>query len=142
VYWESLRKGTTHVDVQRRYTNDTLLAENIRLRVDDDAQMVDLSIDLNKSLRSRSKGVNTYIDAKNLADVGFADFKAVTIDDGGVLTHINRTLSHLDFDVPAVWRLHVALRGDYWFNGRPEYREMNAHKGSVRNFVCEAGLAL
>jgi hypothetical protein len=128
MYWESLRKGTTIVVVEREHTHDKLFAENIRLRVDDDARMLDVSVDLNKGLRSRSKGVSTYVDAKHLADDLPGGFKSLTIDDHGIIEHVRRILQHLDFKAPDVWRLHIALRGDYWFDVRPEYKRQHAYE--------------
>jgi hypothetical protein len=128
MYWESLRKTSFLVHVQRKYTTDTLHAENIRLRVDDDAQMVDLSVDLNKSLRSRSKGISTYIDAKALSEHLPDGFKSLSVDDHGIIERINQVLRHIEFDVPMVWRMHVALKGDYWFNVSPQYRKHHAYE--------------
>jgi hypothetical protein len=139
MYWQSLRKTTSQIHVEREHGTDTLFAEGIRLRVDDDAKMLDLSVDLNKSLRSRSKGVNTYIDAKQLADDGLADFKGVTIDDNQVIARLGSILEHIDFEAPKVWRLHVALRRDYWFNARPGYRSQNAYESLT--FHVESALS-
>jgi hypothetical protein len=132
MYWDTLRKTTTIVIVEREHTHDKLFAENIRVRVDDDAPMLDVSVDLEKNLRTRAKGVGTYIDAMQLAEHLAAgrtsDFKSVTIDDRGVLDRLQRILQCMKGDPPDVWRLHVALRGDYWFVVRPEYRHTHAYK--------------
>jgi hypothetical protein len=105
-----------------------LFAENIRMRVDDETPMLDVSVDLNKSLRSRSKGVNTYLDAKRLADDRLADFKSLKIDDAAVIEHIRRGMNRLGKDVPNRWHLHVALEGHYWFLVRPEYRKQHNYE--------------
>jgi hypothetical protein len=128
MYWESLRKGMTIVLAEREHSHDKLFAENIWLRVDDDAQMVDVSVDLNKGLRTRSKGVSTYIDASDLAKDLPKRFKSLKIDDNAIVDRMNGILKHIDFELPKVWRLHVALQGDYWFNVRPEYKRMHDYE--------------
>jgi hypothetical protein len=128
MYWESLRRGTTIVVVEREHSHDKLFAENMRFRVDDDARMLDVSVDLNKSLRTRSRGVSTYIDAKALAESLPGEFKSLTIDDHGVIDHVRHVLEHLEFKAPDVWRLHVALKGDYWFRASPEYKRIHAYE--------------
>ena len=92
--------------VEREFNTDTMFGENCRLRVDNDVQMVDVSVDLNKSLRTRSKGVGSYLDAKDLADDfekgHWSSFKSITLDDNGMLSRVDSILRHLDFDVPGV----------------------------------------
>ena len=133
MYWESLRKGTVIVHVEREHTNDTLFADNIRLRVDEGTPMLDVSVDLNKGLRSRSKGVGTYLDAKELSRQRLADFKSLKIDESAIVERIGRALNHFKDDVPQVWRLHVALEGDYWFNVRPEYHKVHDYRSLTLN---------
>jgi hypothetical protein len=99
--WKPLRKGTTKLKVERQHGTDTVSADNIRFRVDDDARMLDLSVDLTVSAADR-----------------LADFKSLTTDDRVIIDHLAKILKHVKFGVPAVWRLHVALQGDYWFTVR------------------------
>ena len=99
--WKPLRKGTTRLKVERQHETDMLLADNIRLRVDNDARTLDLSVDLKVS-----------------ADDRLADFKSLTTDDRVIIDHLAKTLKHVKFGVPDVWRLHVALQRDYWFTVR------------------------
>lgn len=110
MHWESLRKGTTIVVAEREHGHDKLFAENIRMRVDDDARMLDMSVDLNKGLRTRSKGVGTYIDAKDLAEELPGGFKSLTIDDHGIIDDVRRILDRLDFKAPDVWLLAIAKK--------------------------------
>src|SRR5689334_19112528 len=92
MYWGDLRKGNITVTVARQYSTDTLFANNVRLRVDEDTPMVDVSVDLNTGLRTRAKGVGTYLDAKDLADDKLDDFKSLTIDDDGIIQRIEQVL--------------------------------------------------
>ena len=101
MHWKPLRKGTTKLRVERQDGTDRVLADNIRFRVDDDARMLDMSVDLKVS-----------------ADDRLADFKSLTTDDRVVIDHLAKILKHVRFGVPAVWRLHVALQRDYWFTVR------------------------
>lgn len=100
--WKPLRKGTTKLKVERQHGTEMLLADNIRLRVNDDDRTLDLSIDLKGS-------------ANRLADV-----KSLTTDDRVVIDHLAKIMKHVKFGVPAVWRLHVSMQGDYWFSVRVE----------------------
>ena len=118
MYWDSLRKGTTIVLVESEHTTDKIFAESIRLREDGEAQVLDVSLDLGKSLRTRSKGVGTYVDARRLADGDIAHIKSITIDDHYVLDGIRAKLTHMD-EHPESWRMHVALEGDHWFLVEP-----------------------
>jgi hypothetical protein len=93
-----LRKGTTKLKVERQHGTDTVLADNIRFRVDDEVRMLDLSVDLIVSAADR-----------------LADFRSLTTDDRVIIDHLAKILKHVKFSTPDVWRLHVALQGDYWF---------------------------
>jgi hypothetical protein len=99
--WKPLRKGTTKLKVERQHATGKVLADNVRFRVDDDARMLDLSVDLTVS-----------------AADGLADFKSLTTDDRVIIDHLAKVLKHVKFGVPNVWRLHVALQGDHWFTVR------------------------
>lgn len=61
--WHVLRKTTTHVHLSDEYSDATLFAENIGIRAGDP---FDVSVDLNKSLRTRYKSVRTHQDARDL----------------------------------------------------------------------------
>jgi hypothetical protein len=126
--WHTLRKTTASVIVEREYTHDTMFAENFRLRVDDETPMIDLSVDLNKSLRTRSKGVSTYVDAKNMSERRLRDFKGMAIDDEEIVRRLRDILTHVEFEIPSVWRLHISLAGDYWFNVQPEWSKRHAYE--------------
>ena len=127
MFWESLRKGTSIVLVESQHTTDKVFAESIRLREDAEARALDVSLDLNKSLRTRSRGVSTYLDARRLADGDIAEIKGITIDDHHVLNGIRAKLTHMDAD-PETWRMHVALEGDHWFRVEPKYRRQHAYE--------------
>ena len=45
-------------------------------------------------------------------------FKSLKIDDRVIIDRLNKILKHVKFGAPAVWRLHVAQRGDDWFTVR------------------------
>ena len=100
--WKSLRKGTTNLKVERQHGTETLLADNIRLRVNNDDRRLDLSIDLKGSANR------------------LADFRSATTDDRVIIDHLAKIMKHVKFGVPAVWRLHVAMQGDHWFTVRVE----------------------
>jgi len=124
MYWGDLKKSNITVEVGREYSTDTMFAKNTRLRVDKVTGMVDVSVDLNPTLRTRAKGVGTYQDGKDLADDKLADFKSLTIGDRGIIQRIEQVLMGMgQANVPKLWRLHVALQGDYWFNVRPRFNE-------------------
>jgi hypothetical protein len=94
MYWRPLRKGTTKLKVERQHGTETVLADNIRFRVDDDARMLDLSVDV-----------------KDSADDGLGDFKSLKTDDRVIFDHLNKILKHVRFGVPAVWRCMWRRRG-------------------------------
>lgn len=83
--WKPLRKGTTKLKVERQHGTATVLAENVRFRVDDDARMLDLSVDLTVSAADR-----------------LIDFKSLTIDDRVIIDHLAKVLKHVRFGVPDV----------------------------------------
>jgi hypothetical protein len=118
MYWDPVRKTSTIVHVSYDHTTATLFAEDIRVRPDDP---FDISIDLGKNLRTRHKGVGTYLDARDLADGEIATLQSVRIDDDQVYERIERHVGCLD-SVPKIWRLHIELEGSHWFNVRPEAR--------------------
>lgn len=118
MYWDTLRKSYVIIHVAYDHTTATLFAENISVRAGDP---FDLSIDLNKNLRTRYKSVGTCIDARDLANGEIGTLQSVQIDDDKIYDGIERHLGSLD-EVPKVWRLHVALEGAHWFTVRPEVR--------------------
>lgn len=118
MYWDTLRKTYILVHVSYGYANATLFAENIRVRAGDP---FDVSVDLNKNLRTRHKGVGTYVDASDLARGEMSTLKTLRIDDDQIIDRIGRHLEHVD-ENPKTWRLHVALEGSHWFVVRPEVR--------------------
>jgi hypothetical protein len=118
MFWDPVRKTTTIVHVAYDHTTATLFAEDIRVRAGDP---FDISIDLNKNLRTRHKSVGTYVDAKALAAGEIGTLQSVQLDDDQVYERIGRLIDRLD-SVPATWRLHVWLQGSHWFTVCPEAR--------------------
>jgi hypothetical protein len=107
-----------------------MFAENLRMRVDGATPALDVSLDLNAGLRTRNKDVNTYLDAKALADERLADLKSVQVDDTHCIERIVRALAHLKRKTNRApkWRLHVSLAGDYWFSVRDEYQKVHDYE--------------
>ena len=62
--WFTIKTATTAIDVTYGHGTTTLLTENVSIKPGDP---FDVSIDLNKNLRSRNKTENTYVDAKDLS---------------------------------------------------------------------------
>lgn len=118
--WDTLRKTYIIIYVEYGPAHAKLFAENIRVRA---ADPFDVSIDLSKNLRTRSKGVGTFVDASRLANE-MGTLKTVHISDAQILERIGWHLKRLD-ELPNVWRLHVELEGSHWFIVKPEVRGRN-----------------
>ena len=116
--WFAIRKTMTIVHVEYEHATATLFAENIRVCPEDPFE---IGVDLNKNLRSRSKGVSTYVDAKDLAAGRLRTLRSIQIDDDQVLDRLCSHLEHLG-KPPERWRLLVDLEGMSWFTIRPQLR--------------------
>jgi hypothetical protein len=120
-FWEPLKKGTVIVHATFEHRTDTLFADTVQWRESEDAASIDVSFDLNKSLRSRSKQSNTYIDAKHLSDGEIGELKSFQVDDEQVIKGIERKLDRIKWELTTV-RLLLLLKGEHWFDVRPQLR--------------------
>lgn len=134
MHWFPIRKTTVIVHVGYGSTYADVFADDIRVRADDP---FDISIDLNRGLRSRSKGVGTYLDARELADGEIDNLTSVQISEKQVYEGIDSHLNSLD-ETPKTWRLHVSLEGSHWFEVRPEVR---AHHTLVLHVESQLSLS-
>jgi len=116
--WFPIRKTSTIVHVEYDHATATLFAENICVRPEDP---FDISVDLNKNLRTRHKSVGTYMDARNLAAGRLRTLHSIQIDEEHVLDRLCSHLEHFG-KVPEKWRLLVNLEGMSWFTIRPQLR--------------------
>lgn len=124
-FWWPLRKTYIIVYLTYGHAHAKLFAENIQVRPGD---TFEVSVDLTKNLRTRSKGSSTYVDARDLADGQIRELKTIQIDDHGVLNDISNHLGQLE-GTPTMWRLRVQLDGsEHWFTVEPSYRESNAYE--------------
>lgn len=117
MHWDTLRKTYIIVGVNFRHHTHKVFAENIRVRIRRDFE---ISIDLNKNLRTRSKGSGTCVAAMDLArDIN--SLKYVQILDRKVIEDMGRYLDASNDD-PERCRVHVALQGDHWFDCHTELK--------------------
>jgi hypothetical protein len=124
--WETLRKTAVHlphVTYGHDFSNK-LFAENIRARA---GASLDIALDLDANLRTRSTLGGGYIDAKRLADGAVHRLTSVEIDDKQVLERLNDVLERMD-EEPKTWRLLVNLGPPCWFVVQPEYRSHHAYQ--------------
>ena len=119
--WQTLRKTGTELYVAYANTHSgNLLAKNTRLRTD---PHVELALDLNGNLRTRNREVNSYRDARALADGAIKRLELVQIDDERIIGRINERLASLR-DPLRTWILTIELEGAYSFPVRPEARKL------------------
>ena len=115
--WQTLRKTGTGLYVAYANTHSgNLSAKNTRLRTD---PHIELALDLSGNLRTRNTDVNSYRDARELADGGIKRLELVQIDDERIIGRIGERLALLR-DPPRTWILTIELEGSYSFPVRPE----------------------
>src|SRR3954470_18050699 len=90
--WFTLKKGSETVHVEYSHGGATLFVENVQLQPDDP---FDISLDLNKNLRSRNKQENTYVDANDLASE-MDTLKSVQITDATAIDGIRKALGRME----------------------------------------------
>lgn len=117
--WWSLRKGPALIYIEYGHTNADLHATDFRLHK---GPPVTVELDLEHNLRTRHKGVGTYVDAQALADGDIRRLTSLKLDDTHVLTGLRHHLKHTA-DTKPPWRLVIMLRGRHEFTVRPEYRD-------------------
>ena len=111
--WNTLRKTAAHIYLEHEhsYTNN-LHADDIRVQVVGD--VVTVSFDLNRNLKTRNKQEFSYVDAKELADGEIATLKSLQCDDDKVITTLAAVLQ-AQSSPPSAWQLVVELGGSHAF---------------------------
>ena len=84
-HWRSIRKTTTQVHVEYGPAYATLFATDIRLCL---GPPITLALSLEGNLRTRQKGVGTYIDAQSLADGQIGVLSRLQLLDSRVIADI------------------------------------------------------
>lgn len=117
--WIQLRKGGTLLHIVYGKTHSSNLSGyDVRVRT---LPSMELSLDLNRNLRTRNKSENSYYDARELADGKIADLKLLQLDDGYIIKRLCRVLRDAR-GVPPDWMLVIELEGRNAFRVRPERR--------------------
>lgn len=113
--WVSIRKGVTacHFEYDNFWTD--LFVTNSACRVTPDG--FELSLDLNKNLRTNDKSENTYLDCLRLSS-NVTSLKTVQVHDDAVTGAIKRRSRPIN-GVHA-FRLKIVLDSDYWFEARAD----------------------
>ena len=119
-YWKTARKGSTGIHVSYGHTfSNNLYAENSR--VWSEGPDIEIRLDLNGNLRSRTKQDNMYMDARELADGEIDRLELLQIDHDRLLDTLRRALKGFAGE-PQTWYLTVELKGDHRFEVEPELR--------------------
>lgn len=84
---------------------------------------VAIRVDLERNLRTRAKGVSTFVDALDLAEGGHINtLKRIDFRDAHILERLRRHL-HYTENKTTPWRLLINLEGEHEFAVEPEYSE-------------------
>ena len=120
-HWWSLRKGITHIHVTYGHDYDTtLFATDVQMQK---GPPVAIRVDLERNLRTRAKGVSTFVDALDLAEGGRINtLKRVDFRDAHILERLRRHL-HYTENKTTPWRLLINLEREHEFAVEPEYSE-------------------
>ena len=110
-HWRSIRKTTTQVHVEYGPAHATLFATDIRLRL---GPPIALALSLESNLRTRHKGVGTYIDAKSLADGQITALTRLQLLDAKVIADVESALNDAEARARP-WQLIVELDGKHEF---------------------------
>ena len=78
-----------------------------------------MSLDLNKNLRTKNKGENSYLDAKELADGKIQMIEAIQITEESTIRGLSNAAPQR---VPESWMLEIQLAGTHLFRVRPEMK--------------------
>jgi hypothetical protein len=132
--WRTLRKGATLLYIEYGHAHTQLWADNTRARV---GARLELEVDLSRQLRLRNKRMNSYIDARDLADGAIKRLGLVQLNDkrivDGLADLFNRAPDH-----EMLWDLTVLIEGVYRFAVRPEMPS-SALRTLVLRVVQDAG---
>ena len=115
--WLSLKKGgfSLHVAYAGTYTNN-LYGYDARVRI---RPTVEISLDLNRNLRTKNKSENGYIDARELADGEIDQLEVVQICDERVIDRLAGAVEMAD-NPASEWGLTIELEGQHKFRVRPD----------------------
>jgi hypothetical protein len=80
---------------------------------------IELSLDLNRNLRSQNKSTNTYEDARALADGQIGRLEYVQIADERIVRGLGDALNDLLND----WTVTIELAGKHTFSMRPRLED-------------------
>jgi len=115
--WIVLRKGGIHLHISygTGFTNN-LLGYNIKLR---DQPELEIQIDLSPNLHKRNKQINTYRDARELADGTISDLTLIQLDDTRVIKAIDQSRRRF-LNVSNKWKLTLYLGREWPFIVTPQ----------------------
>jgi len=115
--WKKLKKSgvSLHVEYGETFAND-LYGYDAKFRT---GPPFEISLDLNRNLRTRNKTTNTYVDAQELADGDINQLKLVQIIDEGLFGRLASEIQATGGS-SAVWTLAIELGGRHIFQVKPE----------------------
>ena len=115
--WLSLKRGgsSLHVAYADTYTNN-LYGYDARVRI---RPTVEISLDLNRNLRTKNKSENGYIDARELADGEIDQLEVVQICDERVKDRLAEAVEMAD-NPASEWGLTIELEGQHKFRVWPD----------------------
>ena len=119
-HWWSLRKAVTHIHVTYGHDYDrTLFATDVQMQK---GPPIAIRVDLERNLRTRVKGVATFVEALDLAEGRIKTLKRMDFRDAHILERLRRHL-HYTENKTTPWRLLINLGGEHEFAVEPEYSE-------------------
>lgn len=123
-YWMTARKGDAGIhisDCRGGFTNNLTVQNS---RVFSEGPDIQITMDLNGNLRSRTKQDNAYLDAWDLVNGGIGDLSLIQIDDDRFIDVLIRRLQGFR-GKPSAWYLTLELQGDHTFQVEPEFKTMH-----------------
>jgi hypothetical protein len=115
--WLSLKKGGSGLHVAYADTSTSNLRgydAKVRIR-----PTVEISLDLNRNLRTKNKSENGYVDARELADGEIDQLELVQICDERVIDRLSQAVEMAD-NPASEWGLTIELEGQHKFCVRPD----------------------
>ena len=123
-YWMTARKGDAviHISDRQGGFSNNLTVQNSR--VFSEGPDIEIAMDLNGNLSSRSKQDNAYLDARDLASGGLDELSLVQVDDDRFIDVLSTRLQGFR-DRPRTWYLTLELEGDHTFEVEPEFKTIH-----------------
>ena len=93
-HWWSLRKAVTHIHVTYGHDYDrTLFATDVQMQK---GPPIAIRVDLERNLRTRVKGVGTFVDALDLAEGRINTLKRMDFRDAHIFERLRRHLRYTE----------------------------------------------